>query len=516
MNEVNIQNDSEIEIDLIKLLKAVWTKIWIVAGASVIGAALALLITFFFITPQYKSSVMFYVNNTMSQGDTALRITSSDISASRGLVDSYLIILQARETLADVIDYGEVERNYEELSQMIKAEAVDNTEIFQVVVTSPDPEEAERIASAIADILPKRIANIIEGTSAKIVDSAIVDARPSSPSYVKNVAIGFLLGLLGSVGAVVLWVILDTTIRTEDDITQNCKYPVLAAVPDMEQPAKGGYAYSYSRDQKKRMGQLDIKPQTIGGNISFAAAESYKLLRTKLQFAFADVETSHVIGISSAVNGEGKSVSAVNLAYSLSQLGKKVVLIDCDMRCPTLAEKLHIRNKVGLSDFLTGQIGADKLIQPYRFEKEENAFFVISAGENPPNPIELLSSARMKKMLNSLRRSFDYLILDLPPVGVVSDALAVAGETDGILLLVRQDYCNWVALKKAIQQFAFVDAKILGIVYNGVREGAVRYGSKKMYDDRSGRKGTGKRNGNFVKKGKALRGNLESSAGREM
>lgn len=496
MNETTIQTDGEMEIDLIKVVKAIWHKAWVVAGASLVGAVAALLITVFFITPQYQSSVMFYVNNnSRSLGDVAMSITSSDISASRGLVDSYIVILKARETLLDVIDYAGVDRKYGEVSSMITAEDVDSTEIFRVTVESPDAQEAQKIADAVAYILPKRISSIIEGTSAKIVDSAVVASSPSSPSYVKNTAIGFLLGFLLSAGGISLWVILDTTIRTEDDITQNCKYPVLAAVPDMEAPSKGGYAYSYDRDRKKQPAHPGKKPQVIGSDISFAAAEAYKLLRTKLQFSFADEEQCHVIGISSSLSGEGKSVSAINLAYSLSQLGKRVILIDCDMRRPTLAEKLRIQKKPGLSNFLTGQVGTDQLIQAWAPRNEETAFHVISAGQNPPNPIELLSSARMTKLLEGLRRICDYVILDLPPVGEVSDALAVAGETDGVLLLARQDHCNRVALNETVRQFEFVDAKILGIVYNSVKDSSGKYGYYKKYYKQY--EGSSKQGGSF-------------------
>lgn len=498
MNETMIQTDGEMEIDLIKVVKAIWHKAWVVAAASVAGALLTLLFTVFFITPQYQSSVMFYVNNnSRSLGDVAMSITSSDISASRGLVDSYIVILKARETLLDVIDYAGVDRKYGEVSGMISAEDVDSTEIFRVTVESPDAQEAQKIAEAVAYILPKRISSIIEGTSAKIVDSAVVAARPSSPSYVKNTAIGFLLGFLLSAGGITLWVILDTTIRTEDDITQNCKYPVLAAVPDMEAPSKGGYDYSY--DRKKQPAHPGKKPQIIGGDISFAAAEAYKLLRTKLQFSFADEAQCHVIGVSSSLSGEGKSVSSINLAYSLSQLGKRVILIDCDMRRPTLAEKLRIQKKPGLSNFLTGQVGSDQLIQAWAPRNGETAFHVISAGQNPPNPIELLSSARMTKLLEGLRRICDYVILDLPPVGEVSDALAVAGETDGVLLLARQDHCNRVALNETVRQFEFVDAKILGIVYNGVKDGSGKYGYYKKYYKQY--EGSSKQGGSFAGSG---------------
>lgn len=477
MNEKESRPNNEIEIDLRKLLNAVWNKAWLAALAALIGAVASFFCTLFLITPRYQSSAMFYVNNnSISVGDVSLSsITSSDITASKNLVNSYIVILQTRESLNDVIDYAGVDRTYQEVKKMISAEAVNSTEIFKVVVTSPDPQEAEKIASAIAYILPKRISSIIEGTSAKIVDSAIVASKPSSPSYPKNIVIGFALGLLLSVCVIVLQAIMDITIRSTDDVTQNCKYPLLAAVPDMTAPSKGGYDYSY--DQKRgAVPHAGKNPVLIGGNISFAAAEAYKLLRTKLQFSFADDGNSHVIGISSALSGEGKSLSAVNLAYTLSQLGKKVILIDCDMRRPTLAEKLNIRKKPGLSNFLTGQSNLEELIQCCGIKHDENAFYVITAGPNPPNPIELLSSQRMGKVLEGLRSICDYVILDLPPVGEVSDALAVAKETDGILLVVRQNYCNRVALNDVVRQFEFVDAKILGVIYNGVTEGSGVYG----------------------------------------
>ena len=214
----------------------------------------------------------------------------------------------------------------------------------------------------------------------------------------------------------------------------------------------------------------------IGSGMSFAASESYKLLRTKLQFSFTDENSSHVIGISSALSGEGKSLSAINLAHSLAELNHKVLLIDCDMRRPTLAEKLKIQKKPGLSSFLTGQSTLEGLVQYCGIPGDEDAFHVIAAGQNPPNPIELLSSVRMKKMLMGLRKSYDYIILDLPPVGEVSDAMAVAKETDGIVRVVRQNYCDRQFLSDAVRQFEFIDSRILGMVYNCATEAVSKYG----------------------------------------
>ena len=478
MNE-NKADRKEMEIDFQRLFGAVLNKAWLIVITAVVGALLSFLGTRYLMTPQYQSSAMFYVNNSsVSVGDATFSIDSGDISAAKSLVDSYIVILQTRESLNDVIDYAGVDRSYSELKRMISAASVRSTEIFEVVVTSPDPEEAQKIADAIAYILPKRISSIIEGTSAKVVDTAVLATKPSSPSYPLNTVVGFVAGFALCVVAIVLRVFFDITIRSEEDITHGNKVPILAAVPDMTAPSKGGYYASGKKQDKKKTGSHGKQQPLVGADISFAATEAYKLLRTKLQFSFTDDNTSRVIGVSSALAGEGKSLSAVNLAHSLSQLDKRVLLIDCDMRRPTVAAKLPITKTPGLSNYLSGQTGLDVLFQCCGIPGDEEAFAVIAAGRNPPNPVELLSSPRMKNMLEYLRESFDYIVLDLPPVGEVSDALAVAKATDGMLMVVRQNYGNRVAYADAVRQFEFVGAKILGVVYNCSTESTGGYGRK--------------------------------------
>ena len=485
MDEKTLEKQhEEIEIDLQRLFGALLNKAWLIALVAIICAAAVFLGTLFFITPKYQSSAMFYVNNSsLSLGEASLSISSADISASRGLVKSYIVILNTRETLNDVIDYAGVDRTYGEVRGMIAAAAVDSTEIFRVTVTSEDPVEAEKLADAISYILPKRISNIIEGSSARVVDTAVQPSSPSSPSYTKNTAIGLLAGMVLAAMLVIIRELLDVTIRTEEDITQNCKHPVLASVPDMEAHSKSGYGYYYGYGKKKsayaKAAPTDgKKPDMVGGNISFLAAESYKLLRTKLQFSFADEGGCRVIGVSSALTGEGKSLTAVNMAYSLSELGKRVLLIDCDMRRPSLAEKIPVKRFPGLSDFLSGQVTEAEMVQNCNIKGNEQAFHAIASGRIPPNPMELLSSAKMERMVRQTRDAYDYVILDLPPVGEVSDALAVSKLTDGMLLVVRQNYCDRIALGAAVRQFEFVGTKILGLVHNCTSDHGAGYGSK--------------------------------------
>lgn len=481
MEEKKVEKNDEISFDLQRIFGALLNKAWLIAIVAVLCAALTLIGTIFLVTPKYDSKVMFYVNNSsLSVGDVNVDISSADITASRSLVKSYIVILNTRETLNDVIDYAGVNRSVSSVRDMISADAVNSTEIFEVVVSCENPAEAEQIASAIAYILPKRIDHIIDGTSAKIVDSAVVPTAPSSPNYTTNTIIGFLVGMLAVCAVIVLREIFDITIRTEEDVIQvTGSNTILTAVPNMNSSSKSGGYYSgyrkpYSTD-KNGGGDAVL----IGSGVNFAASEAYKLLRTKLQFSFADESKCHVIGVSSALAGEGKSLTAVNLSYSLSQLGKRVLLIDCDMRCPSVAEKLNIPKAPGLSEFLSSQATEDKLIQYCGIRDDERAFHVIVAGRVPPNPMELLSSKRMEKALEKLRQSYDYLILDLPPVAEVGDALTATTMADGMLLVVRQNYCNRLALAATLHQFESIGGKILGMVFNYTSDENATYGYKK-------------------------------------
>lgn len=478
MKDTSKNGSNDIIIDLRRIFKAVWHRVWIIALAAILCAALALVGTVYLIAPKYQSSSMFYVNNNALSIDGApISIDSGDITAAKSLVDTYIVILNSRACLNDVIDYFDVDYTYDELKKMISASAVNSTEIFEVVVTSTDPEEAEKIANAIAYILPKRISSIVEGTSANVVDYGIVPVEPSSPNRIKNTFFGGLIGLVLALTVVVVREIFDVTIRTEEDVAETGSYPILAAVPDMLSNSKGGYYYD-SKKNKNTPADAANKVRLVGDDISFAATEAYKLLRTKIQFSFADDKNCRVLGVSSALAGEGKSLSSINLAYSLAQLEKRVLLIDCDMRRPSLAAKLNIPKTPGLSNYLTDRVGMDMVLQTSDESFKNASFSIITAGRVPPNPIELLSSKKMFEMLEVFREHYDYIILDLPPVCEVSDAIVAAKLVDGILMVVCQNYCSRVDYAHAVEQFEFVDSRILGVIMNRVSESGRRYGYK--------------------------------------
>lgn len=198
-----------------------------------------------------------------------------------------------------------------------------------------------------------------------------------------------------------------------------------------------------------------------GGGLSFAAAEAYKLLRTNILFALPDERKCRVIGVTSSLGGEGKSTTAMNLAYMLGEASERVLIIEGDMRLPTISKRLGLKSAPGLSNALAGMLDGGDIIQDSRIQ--ENLYF-ISAGDIPPNPSELLGSKAMGALLEELSRQFTFIILDLPPVTAVSDALVASKVVDGMVVVVRQDYANRRALAETMAQLSYADAKVLGFV----------------------------------------------------
>lgn len=486
--EVKIVNKAESEkIDLIRLIRALLKRMWLIIFAGIIGGGLAYGWTEYSTVPMYQASAMFYVNSALSVGSDASSITSRiSLGTAKELVSSYIVILNTRETLSDVIDYADLKCSYGQLKGMIAAAPVSDTEIFQITVTNADPEEAELIANAITEILPKRISTIIEGTSVKIVDHAVLPSVAIGASSMSSAIKGAAIGVVLSAGLIILLELLDVTIRSVTDVEQICKYPVLTMIPNMGVSSGGGHYYNTKgkkkKEKKKSAFAQDKGKVLFGEDIHFEAAEGYKMLRTKIQFSFADENDSHVIGVSSALAGEGKSITAINLAHSLAQLEKKVILIDCDLRRPSVAPRLELKREPGLSNYLTRQVNIGDVLQRCKLS-DRGAMNVIVAGKTPPNPVELLSSAKMEKTMEALRAHYDYVILDLPPIDEVGDAMAVSKLADGMLMVVRQDYCDRNVLGSAIREFEFADTRILGLVLNYSHDNGYgrKYGKYKKY-----------------------------------
>lgn len=247
------QND-EIEIDLLKLIKALWQRAWAIVLAAVIGAAAAFSYAAFSITPMYQANALMYVNNSTVSLGSGFAITPGELAAAQSLVETYVVILKSRNTLNEVIERGGLNYSYEQLSAMVSASPIEETEIFSISVTGPDPQETEYIANVIAEVLPEKIADIVDGSSVRVVDYAVVPTNKISPNITKYTAMGLLLGVFASCGVIVVLSLMDTTIDSEDYLTQNYDIPVLAVIPDLTSNKSGQYGYYQKQVHKKSKG----------------------------------------------------------------------------------------------------------------------------------------------------------------------------------------------------------------------------------------------------------------------
>ena len=243
----------------------------------------------------------------------------------------------------------------------------------------------------------------------------------------------------------------------------------------MASKKNGGVRLSDTRSERRHK---------IASNMSFAASEAYKLLRTNLMFSFSESGKCRIIGMTSSFRGEGKSLTSVNLAYTLAETQKKVLLIEGDMRLPTLSQRLRLNASPGLSNLLAGISTIEESIQQFVVETDDDADIIVDvlvSGDVPPNPSELLGSEHASGLLNLLRNNYDYIIFDLPPVTAVTDALVVSKMVDGMVVVVRNNHAVRGALAETIRQLKLVDAHILGFVFNGATESGSSYYKGKYY-----------------------------------
>lgn len=224
----------------------------------------------------------------------------------------------------------------------------------------------------------------------------------------------------------------------------------------------------------KRNVIFDPEKMLLSDKSSFFVQEAYKTLRTNVMFSLPG-SGCKCIGIVSSDRGDGKSSVASNLSISLAQINKRVILIDCDMRLPTIAQKFEIQSAPGLSNLLSGDVRDIPILH-----NASRGIDIIPAGNLPPDSTTLISSEEMVKLVEELKESYDFIIFDFPPINIVSDALIVSNLIDGYLVVIRHEASEYRMIAETIRQMQFADAKIIGFVYNGKGE-IKKYYSKSKY-----------------------------------
>lgn len=495
-----MQKNSEgiVEIDLLKILALLLKKLYIIVLCAILCGAGAFAYAKFKIKPTYQSTAYIYVNNSsVSIGEMSL--TTGDLNASKSLVDTYIVILKTRNTLETVIKKAGLDYSYNKLSGMISASAVNDTEIFKVTVTSTDPKEACEIVNTIAEVFPDKVSSIVNGTSAKIVDYGVINTNKVAPSNTRYTLIGAFAGACLAVLVIVIIYLTDDTVRDEEYLISTYDVPIIGTIPSLLEKDNNkykqynkDYKYRYSYQKKKENDDSKEEHTVLCEKMHFDAKEAYKLLRTNLQFALNDTTSGacKVVGVTSAVRGEGKSTTSCNLAYTLAQANQKVLLIDGDMRLPSISSKLNVKNKVGLSDYVIGNASIKDVI--YAYSENLPNFHVLLSGTIPPNPSELLGSQGMKDTIEKLKKKYDYIIIDLPPVNIVTDALVTKEYIDGIVVTIRQNYSAKREVNDCIRSIEFLESNLLGFIFTNVFSDRSYYspkiGYRKYYSYKYGRK----------------------------
>lgn len=241
--------EEEVEIDLLHLVQVLWRNAFAMILAGIIFGSVAFAGTKAFITPMYDSRAYLYVNSTnLSLGGSKVSISASELTAAKSLIDTYIVILNTRSTLEDVITRSGVSYTYEQLKGMISAASANGTEIFYVDVQSPDPAEARMLANTIAMVLPDKISSIVDGSSVRIVDYAVEATQRTSPSYTKNALIGAVIGVFLVAAFVIIRDLMDEQIHDTDYLIKTYNLPVLAVIPDLL--AKQNSSNYYYREEK--------------------------------------------------------------------------------------------------------------------------------------------------------------------------------------------------------------------------------------------------------------------------
>ncbi len=251
-------------VDVMHVLRILWHKIWAVILSGIVVAAVFFCYSAFFITPKYSSSIMLYVNNSsISLGNTSVSISNSEITAAQSLVKTYMVILNNRTTLEELINETGVNYTYDEIQKMISSTQVDETEVFRITITAENPEEAALIANGIAEVLPDRVSEIIDGSSVRVVDMAIVDEQKISPNISQNTLIGLLIGIVAACLVIVIIAMLDDTIRDEEFILNNYDAPILSKIPNLLDKGDKEYGY-YSYYGKRKSYKMNYNVDESG------------------------------------------------------------------------------------------------------------------------------------------------------------------------------------------------------------------------------------------------------------
>ena len=430
--------------DFVKLLRNRWITVVVVTFLGLVGGVAISLLT----TPQYQASTRLFVS-------TASGSSLSDIYQGNRLsqerVVSYAQLIMGQTLAQRTIDKLGLDSSAQQLQSNVKASVKPETVLIDVRILDDSPVRARDIANTLSDEFVGMVRELETppGVGASPDARVIVEQRasipdePVIPNTALNVAGGLGVGLLLGIGLAVLRDALDNTVKSREALEEITKVGLVGNIP-LDKERRSQTAISFDSDNS-------------------AIAEAFRKLRTNLQFLAVD-NPPRAIVLTSSMPSEGKSTTAINLALALAEGDQNVVLIDGDMRRPTLAKYLDLVGAVGFSTVLSGRASLEEALQKTRFP----GLTVLTAGAIPPNPSELLGSQSARKLLSDLRSQFDYVVVDSTPLLAVTDAAILAAGADAVLIMTRFGHTRRDQLLHAVGSLESVGAPLLGAVFTMV------------------------------------------------
>jgi capsular exopolysaccharide synthesis family protein len=434
-----------------QFLRVLWKRKASLLSTFVLTLAAVAAVTFA-LPKVYSSTSFMWVNPN--------RGAQSDFEAtqlSQFLTKTYAELLQTRGVADEVARRLPFPISGEVLQRRVTLNPVSDSQLLQITAEGGTPEEARLVADTYARVFAERAGALVrQGVTQSevlVAEPAPTPSSPVRPQIALYLIIGAGLAALAGVGVALLRERLDQRLEIEEDTTEVLGLPVLGRIPQV--------VSSRSRSDTKSQGE------------SAAFREAFSLLLTNLSFASPE-ETQQVIAVTSAVQGEGKTLTCRNLGRVASERGRTIVEVDADLRRPSLSAWSHTDNgpmRPGLSNYLVGAASTDDIV----LEVPESFEHMVASGPIPPNPAALLSLPALSRFTHELRQSFDLVLFDTPPLSVGADASVVASEADGVVLLVDSRSTSRSAVARAIDQLHRVRARVLGIVVNGVAQPSSSY-----------------------------------------
>ena len=436
---------------------------WVVLLVSTLGGG-ALALTFsLLITPVYEARVQFYV--TVAGGDTAAAAYQGSLGAQQR-VQSYAALVESTDIADRVLAEAQVDSSAKNLVQAVTANADPNTVLLEVTITDSDPQRATQLAKGYGQVLPEVI-NRLETPDGggpalaklTVTNPPTLPEEPIEPRTEQNLAMGLALGLLIGAGAIIFTNSLDRTVKSAAQLEAITGKPVVGAIP--------------YRPRNERGGKNAHTVQFREGHSP--SAEAFRRLRTNLQFLNVDNPPKTFV-LTSPVATEGKSETAVNLGLVLAEAGNKVLIVEADLRRPRAVGYLSASENVGITNILTGQASFEDVVQETAYEGVD----LLGCGPLPPNPSELLASDTAQRLIEELGNTYDYVVIDSPPLLPVTDAALLARITDGALLVVRSNRTATEQVSTAVDNLAKADAELLGVIT--VANSSTKRGSAEYYE----------------------------------